>query len=118
MNDIPLEQRHWSVRWAYTKWPVAVKAASIIVAIAGGVGTIMGLGGSLIKSIANHDESVRLQATVAEQLKQRNDKIDATLKYHGQEIYTTQQSVFAIDKKVDGLGHKLDTVVALEREKK
>jgi hypothetical protein len=53
---------------------------------------------------------VRNAAVIAEQLKQRNDRIDKTLKYHGQQIYTINEKVGDIDKK-------LDIVVALEKKK-
>lgn len=70
----------------------------------------MGLGGSVVKTLANHDENVRNAAVIAEQLKQRNDRIDNTLDYHGKQIYT-------INGKIDVIGQKLDVIEALEKQK-
>ena len=110
MPDNPQDQHHWSTNWAYSKWPVAVKVASVVVAVSGGIGTILGLGGTIVKSVQNHDEAIRAQTIVAEQLKQRNDKIDNTLAYHGQQIWT-------IDKKLDGVDKKITRIESAVEKK-
>ena len=105
-----LQQKHWSIRWVYGKWPVAIKVASIVVGIAGGIGTIMGLGSSLVKAVQSHDENIRTQTVIAEQLKQRNDKIDKTLNYHGQQLWAVEKKVGDLDNKVDAQSTKLDRI--------
>jgi hypothetical protein len=85
---------HWSVRWIHAKWPWVIKAASIVVAVAGGAGTVWGVIASCSKAVDNHDEAIRVKVRVEEERVQRDKKIDDTLKFHGQQIWT-------IEKKID-----------------
>lgn len=91
---------HWSVRWIHAKWPWVVKAASVVVAVAGGIGTVWGVVSSCSKVVDTHDEAIRAKAKIEQERVQRDAKIDATLKYHGQEIYTMHQTIDRIAERV------------------
>jgi hypothetical protein len=71
-----------------------VKAASIVVAVAGGLGTVWGLVSSCSKVVDVHDEAIKAKVKAEQERVIRDQKIDETLKFHGQQIWL-------IDKKID-----------------
>ncbi len=104
-----LQQRHWSVRWVYGKWPIAVKIAGIVVAICGGLGTVMGIVSSCHKVLTDHDSAVVAKAEAERDRIQRDKKIDDTLRYHGQTLYNLDKK---IDKNSSEMNKKLDDITS------
>ncbi len=71
--------------------------------VGGAIGTIFGLVGSCGKVVQTHDEAIRVKVIAEQDRVQRDKKIDATLAFHGQQIWT-------LDKKADVMNKKLDDI--------
>lgn len=96
--------------WLDVHWPRWAKILGIIGLLGGAIGPASLVIGWGIGAIKNHDEAIKAKVLSDQAVVARNDKIDATLKYHGQMIYDLR-------KAQDLQGSKIDEILKTVKKK-